>query len=275
MPDAQQTPAVAPTDDLDLELESAAAAPANQQEPPRQIPEKYKGKSVDDLIEMHQNAERRLSQQGNELGEIRRLADQLIGVKAPVENARNTAPQARQPVTVEALLANPDQVLNQTVEQSPIAQRAQAAEAKVDQLEQSISQTQFVSKYTNFQKDLENPDFIEWVKKSPLRTQLAAAAYKNNFNAASSLWQLWEERNELVGNVQTAERDAGRQQRVQNARTEKNGSSESPPARTYSRAKLMALRDKVADGDTAAIAKWNDPDFQAGLIKAYEENRVR
>jgi hypothetical protein len=274
MPDNDQTPTGAPTDDLDLELEAASGGTpqsGTEQVETKQIPDKYRGKSVDDLIEMHQNAERRLSQQGNELGEIRRIADQLIGVK-PVDNATK-APE-RKAVTVEALLENPDQVLNQTLETSSVAQRAQAAEARVDRLEQSISQSQFVSKFKDYKQDLDNPEFIDWVKKNPLRTQLAAAAYQNNFNAASSLWEMWDERNQMVGAVKP-KGDTGRQQRVQDARTEKNGASETPPAKTYSRAKLMQLRERVADGDAQAVAKWNDPEFQAGLIKAYEENRVR
>ena len=42
------------------------------------LPEKYQGKSIEDVAKMHQEAEKRLSVQGQEIGEVRKLADELI-----------------------------------------------------------------------------------------------------------------------------------------------------------------------------------------------------
>jgi hypothetical protein len=42
------------------------------------IPEKYKGKSLDDIIKMHQEAEKLIGKQAQEVGEVRKLADDLI-----------------------------------------------------------------------------------------------------------------------------------------------------------------------------------------------------
>ena len=42
------------------------------------IPDKYRGKSLDDIIKMHQEAEKLIGKQAQEVGEVRKLADELI-----------------------------------------------------------------------------------------------------------------------------------------------------------------------------------------------------
>ena len=54
-------------DDFDLEFEEATgelSQKASEPGTPAEVPDKYKGKSVDDLISMHANAEKALSRQG-------------------------------------------------------------------------------------------------------------------------------------------------------------------------------------------------------------------
>ena len=47
-----------------------------------EVPDKYKDKSVQELVEMHQNAERALGKQGGEVGELRKLVDDYITTQA-------------------------------------------------------------------------------------------------------------------------------------------------------------------------------------------------
>jgi len=48
------------------------------------LPGKYKGKSLKDIIKMHQEAEKLIGRQAQEVGEVRKLADDLI--KRQLEN---------------------------------------------------------------------------------------------------------------------------------------------------------------------------------------------
>lgn len=260
------------TTSLDLELESAAGG----QQPTTttvsdSVPDKYRNKSIDDLIQMHQNAERRLSQQGNELGEMRRIADGLIGVtKSRQENVRTTP--ERKPVTVDSLLSNPEQALTQTIEQSNVAQRTEAVASRVEDLEATIARNAFENRFPSANEDMQNPDFIEWVKKNPARQKMAGAAYQGNYTAAADLWSLWDE----VKGQRTQAPTKDNSKTVQAARVMRQGATEGQePKKVYSRAKLMALREKVADGDAAAVAQWNNTEFQSALIQAYAEDRVR
>ena len=42
------------------------------------IPDKYKGKSLDEIVKMHQEAEKMIGRQAQEVHEVRSLADQLL-----------------------------------------------------------------------------------------------------------------------------------------------------------------------------------------------------
>jgi len=273
MPDSNQTPSGVPLDDFALETQDTGTAVVQPSETPASptIPSKYQGKSVEDLISMHQNAERRLSQQGNELGEVRKLADQLIGVRT-TENTKRV--EVRKPVTVDDLLADPEKVLTSTID-ATAGQRASAQEQRLNDLETNVAQTAFLTKYPSAGQDTNNPDFIEWIKKNPLRTQLATRAYHNDYNAATDLWSLWDEHKGETASGAAGARAAQRKQIVQNATTQRGGNSEGAPPKAYSRAKLMELRMQVADGVPAAVARWNDEKFQAGLIAAYAAGQVK
>jgi len=88
--------AEAPTDD-----KPAAAA----EEAPA-LPEKYAGKTTEDVIEMHQNAEQRLGQIQNELGTMRGLVTDLSALQRP---APEPQPAEQEPVDVSGddLLSDP------------------------------------------------------------------------------------------------------------------------------------------------------------------------
>ena len=60
------------------------------QQPEFIIPEKYAGKSNEDLVEMHQNVEKMMSKQSNEVGEQRKLIQSLVDAQT---RATETAPR--------------------------------------------------------------------------------------------------------------------------------------------------------------------------------------
>lgn len=256
--------------DLDLFEESLTGQTANT-EKVKTIPAKYEGKTVEDLIDMHQNAERLNSRQGAEVGQLRRMTDELL-------NLRKTTTQVteeRKPVTVDALLHDPEKAISDAVANSPLARRAEAAEQRSAILEQRILETEFSGKHKTVQNDINDPAFLEWVNKNPLRVALAASAAKegdaNRYVAANNLWDLWDEHKELIGGKTAA--TLGKGKTVPN--TVKSAPAESRGKPTWSRAKLMELRIKVQQGDQAAIARFKDPAFEARMNEAYAEGRVK
>ena len=61
----------------DAFLEEVAAAPP-ETPPQDDIPDNYQGKSPAELIKMHQEAESRIGQQGQEVGQLRKVVDDFI-----------------------------------------------------------------------------------------------------------------------------------------------------------------------------------------------------
>ena len=49
-----------------------------EQETHSEIPDKYRGKSAEDLVRMHQEAEKLLGRQSSEVGELRQVVDSYI-----------------------------------------------------------------------------------------------------------------------------------------------------------------------------------------------------
>jgi hypothetical protein len=269
--------------DLDLFEEEATGQPNSNVVKDSPIPAKYAGKTVEELINMNVHAEKLIGRQGSELGQMRRMADEILQLKKPAPTTQQT--ERAQPVTVDALLNDPQKAINALVEQSPLAQRAINAEQRVIQLESRLTESEFAGKGRDIQKDINDPAFLEWVNKNPLRQSLALEAAKEGSQtrhvAAKNLWDMWDEYKELTG-----QRDASGANRSEGAarRTSSTATSTVRQAPTdftqnkkpnWSRAKLMELRYKVADGDPAAVARWNDPTFQARMNEAYAEERVK
>jgi hypothetical protein len=260
------TGATGAADDLDLFEAEATGQPVTKSETK---PSKYEGKSVDDLIQMHQNAEKLISRQGAEVAQVRRMADEILQLKKPTTEVKQIA---HQPVTVETLLNDPEKALTSAVNSSELAVRATRAEARVDSLERKLSEQDFVTKHSSFADDVSNPEFITWTQKNEVRRTLGAAAAANNFEAAKNLWDMWEEHKELVGAKTT---DTKAKAKVPTGVRQSSTELTSTGKPNLSRSKLMELRAKVEQGDPAAVARWKDPEFQRRMITAYAEDRVK
>ena len=55
-----------------------APVEAAQEETEDEIPDKYRGKSVAEIVRMHQEAEKLLGRQSSEVGELRKVVDSYI-----------------------------------------------------------------------------------------------------------------------------------------------------------------------------------------------------
>ncbi len=52
-------------------------------EPELTLPEKYQGKSLEEVVQMHQEAEKLLGRQSSEVGELRKVVDDYIASQTP------------------------------------------------------------------------------------------------------------------------------------------------------------------------------------------------
>jgi hypothetical protein len=221
------------------------------------IPEKYSGKSLEDIVKMHQEAEKLIGRQAQEVGEMRKLADQLIQ-----QNLNKEQPVAKQETEID-FFEDPKTAVQKAVETHPdiIAAREAAKQFKLMQTQQMLQQ-----KHPDYAEVIAEAEFQEWVKASPIRLNMFTIADKQyDFQAADELLSTFKQIRS-VKTQQTA--DAGQKVLKQNlkaAAVDVGGTGESS-AKIYRRADLIRL-------------KMTDPDryeqLQPEIMKAYAEGRVR
>ena len=222
------------------------------------IPDKYRGKELSDIIKMHQEAEKLIGKQAQEVGEVRKLADELI--------KQNLAGKP-QPIKEEEpevdFFENPQAAVRKTVDNHPdvLAARQAGQEFKKMQIQQKLA-----AEHPDFTQIVQDQDFANWVKSSPIRIGLYAKADGEfDYDSANELLSTYKQ---LRGVKAKQTNDAGETQRKSNlkaATVDVGGSGESGK-RVYRRADLIRL-------------KMTDPNRYDALsdeiMTAYAEGRVK
>jgi|TARA_B100000497_G_scaffold7151_1_gene7024 hypothetical protein len=244
------------TDQLEMFSEEEQVTP-EPQEPPS-IPEKYQNKSAEELVQMHQEAEKLLGRQSSEVGELRKVVDNYIQTQLTPEQ------QAPQEVEEIDFFTDPDKAVDRAIQNHP---KIREAEAVTNQYRQSNAMAQLKGKHPDMEDILQDTKFAEWIEASKVRTRLFVEAdQKFDHEAADELFSLWKERQNVVQQTAKVEQQA-RKQAVKAASTgNARGSSESAPKKVYRRADIINLM-KTDPNRYAAL--------QPEIMLAYQEGRVR
>lgn len=249
--------------DIDSQIDSNDAL-----EDTFEVPEKYKGKNVNDVIKMHMEAEKERSRLGNEVGTLRSMADQLLGLQ---REKTQTPREPRKPITVDELLANPEESLEKAIQENP---EVTATKQELQRMRLEVAQSKFERDFPSYQEDIADPAFGEWIKANKARNALGISANSGDYEAASALWSMWEERKQDLAEIKTKKKELTKKAEKLGT-LEGSGVTGLETEKIYSRVDLMELNRKALAGDPEAKAKWNDPTFQAERLKAYAEKRVR
>jgi hypothetical protein len=223
------------------------------------VPEKYRGKSLEDIVNMHQEAEKLIGRQAQEVGEVRKLADELL------KQQLSTKQQAQPPVVENEVdfFEDPKSAIQKAVANHPDVLAAKQAS---QQLKQIQTQAMLNKKHPDFADIVRDGEFIEWIKASPMRLNIYAMADANyDFNAADELISTFKQIRTSKTQQTTDAGNAVRKQNLTAAAVDVGGTGESSK-KTYRRADLIRLR--MTD---PARYEALEPDIMA----AYAEGRVR
>ena len=242
--------------------------PEESQEP--DIPEKYRGKSVQDLVQMHQELERFSGKQSAEVGETRREVGELrelVDGYIQTELSNKQAPQSQQEDDNSDdvdFFVDPQSAVNRAIDNHP---KIKEAEAYTQQYRQQAALSQIKSSHPDMENILQDPKFAEWIKGSKVRTQLFVQADQGyDYDAANELFNLWKEKNQVVQQTAQAEKVA-RQSAVKSASTgNARGSAEGSRKKVYRRADIIKLMKTDPDRYNALSDE---------ILQAYAEGRVR
>ena len=249
----------------DEELESQEQEPEQEipeTEPPDEeddIPEKYKGKSVKDIVRMHQEAERAIGKQGSEVGELRRIVDDFV--KAQTVTKQQQAPYVEEEVD---FFTDPEKAIASAISKHPKVQQAEQMAVRSAQAE--ILAT-LKANHPDYGEIIKDNSFIDWVGKSKVRQELLVRADRNyDIYAADELLSTWKERNQVVAQSKAVEQ-VQRKQAVKSASTGSiKGSGEPASKKTYRRSDIIELMQKDPDRYQALAPE---------IMQAYAEGRVK
>lgn len=220
------------------------------------IPEKYRGKSVKDLIEIAEHANKSMGRYANELGEVRKLADELIKsqlVQKPKE-------QEVQPEV--DFFENPQEAVRRAVEANP---RVQAAEQYAILARQEMAKQKLAQLHPDFAQVTQSDDFATWVKGSKIRTQLFKQADSFDIDAANELLSTFKELRAVKQSKVSETEKISRDKTMTAAAVDTGGSGESSK-KIYRRADLMRLMQR----DRPRYEEMQDE-----IMLAYREGRVK
>lgn len=223
----------------------------------QKIPSKYEGKSLEDIVTMHQEAEKLIGRQAQEVGEVRKLADELL---------KQQLYKKDEPALVENeidFFEDPKKAVRDAVDKHPDVLAAKQAAAQMKQMQ---TQAMLQKKHPDFAEVIQDGEFINWVKGSNLRMQMYTQADTSfDFEAADELLSTFKQ---IRGVKTTQARTDGTEVLKANmkaAAVDTSGTGESP-RKVYRRADLIRLR--MTDP-----ARYES--LEPEIRQAYAEGRVK
>ena len=235
--------------------------------PEQDLPEKYRNKSLDEIIKMHQEAEKLIGRQAQEVGEVRKLADSLL--KQQLETKHDTQPSKAQEID---WFEDPERAVKQAVENNPVLKKMQEEQAKQAQL---VALQTIEKAHPDFVSVAQSDDFQQWVTSSKIRTRLYEQASDYDVDSAlelldtyKSLRNIKQQQQETVKAADESLKKVDAETRSKNLKTaavQQGGTGESTRP-IYRRADLIRLRMQ----DPARYESMADE-----ILQAYAEGRVK
>lgn len=239
------------------------ASPEQEPEVEDDLPEKYKGKDVKDIVAMHQNAEKLLGKQSSEVGELRKVVDNFIQTQTIAQQQKQAPVQAEDDLDDLDFFENPKQAISKMLENHPSVQQSRQM---ANQLAQQNTVAQLKANHPDFTTIVSDAKFIEWVGKSKVRSQLLRQADAYDYDSADELFTSWKERQEMVNSAVQTETNARRQSVKSGSTGNTKGSGEPSRKKIYRRADIVELMAKDPERYQSLAAE---------IRQAYSEGRVK
>jgi len=224
------------------------------------VPEKYQNKSLQEVVQMHQEAEKLLGKQSSEVAELRKVVDDHIQTQL----AQQQAPVQQQEEDDTDFFVDPKTAVSRAIENHPSIREANQV---TQNYKKQTALAQLQSKHPDMNTIVQDAKFAEWIKGSKIRTQLFVQADQAfDYDAADELFSLWKERASVAKQTVAVEKQA-RKQQVKSASTgNARGTGQTQRKKIYRRADIIKLMK-------------TDPDRYAALseeiFQAYADGRVK
>jgi cysteinyl-tRNA synthetase len=207
-----------------------------------------------------------LGRKAQEVGELRKLSDSFLQAQI---NTNHQPPKQQNPQETSEpevdFFEDPNLAVNKAIENHPKFKEFQ--EYQTQQV-QTNAKTHLEQTHPDFTTVVADSKFQNWVKESPIRTQLFKAADEYNFDAANELLSTWKDRS-MINKTQEvdAQSEVNRQAALKAGTTESRTSTDaSGGGKQFRRADL--IRMKIENPNQYES-------MQDEIYSAYAEGRVK
>jgi uncharacterized protein with von Willebrand factor type A (vWA) domain len=207
---------------------------------------------------MHQEAEKLIGKHAQEVGEVRKLADELL--KQQLSGNKKEPDQQEEEID---FFADPKKAVEKAVENHPAVVKAQKA---AEDYERSQRSQKLHQRHPDMAQIVQSPEFVEFVKASERRMRLFQEAdQKYDTEAADDLLTSFKELRTLKTQQTKNEGEEIRNQTLKDAAVDTGGTGETV-RKVYRRADLIRL--KIRDPERYDA-------MQDEILAAYSEGRVK
>jgi hypothetical protein len=246
-----------------------------ERDPTSKLPDKFKGKGLEDVVKSYVELESHAGKQAQELGELRKLTDAYI--RSQIDNGRNNEDPGF--LRSEEQLTNnefnneleadsfDDADLDGKTVQKIVDKKLTPIQAELLELKKEKFIAKLSQKHGDFEQVVQDKSFQDWVMESPVRIELYKRADRSfDLNAATELCGIWKEKVKVPEMVEQAAKDAeGRNTAFKQAHMETGTTSETPSGKTYRRVDIIELKMKNPER-----YRMLEPE----IMKAYKEKRI-
>jgi hypothetical protein len=233
------------------------------------LPEKFAGKSAEDIAQMYMNLESEHGRVANEFGNVRAQNEVLNDLLTKASPSAPVEPAVEDyEVDAASLLDDPQGTLEKWYETRSRSDR-EAYDGRIAGLESQLNSVQVRSRVTDFDAVIASPGFAEWVRQSPTRQRVAQAAGEGDQQAALTLVEEFK----AIPVAEPVPADPA-QDALNRAATL---SLESPgDAGVAGDSNLPVFRaSELRRLKATDYERYSDPDFQETVLLAYRDGRVK
>lgn len=225
------------------------------------IPDKFKGKSPQDIAKAYEELEKRLGEQSNELGDLRKMAREFI--TKDLHNTKKQVDEEPVKITEDDLRDNPLTAISKLIDN-----KLSEVRKSISKVDVNTARMEFETKHPDFRQVANSKEFQDWVGSSPYRIQMFARADNMDFMAADELISNYKDFNKTRESVS---------QDISNGL--KKGSKETMRKMKGESGTSGATTKKVYRSYDLVRMKATDPEryeaMQEEIMEAYREGRVK
>lgn len=229
-----------------------------------EVPTKFRGKTVDEIVDSYTNLEQQYGRQGNELGELRKLADSLIQKNLSETSSQRAESLEKEVLSEEDFFTDPVTAVRRVVEEALEPVKQNLGQTQLDSTVQKLQ-----AKHPDLEAIVNDSSFQNWVLASTPRQEMWTRASNGDFDYADELFSQYKAVNQVSVQAKREQDEAVKEEELKAATTVSAGSSRDAGSMgkpIYKRSELIRLR-------------MNDPqryqDLHTEIMQAYADNRVR